>query len=43
MDKTGVKLLIFCVEVINSKLRQLRGNLVMWYKSMFAVWRKRES
>ena len=26
MDKTGVKLLIFCVDVIKSK-RQLRGKL----------------
>ena len=26
MEKTGVKLLIFCVDVINSK-RQLRGKL----------------
>ena len=32
----------FWVEVINSK-RQLRENLVTWYKFTFAVWRQRES
>ena len=37
MDKTGVKLRIFLVEVINNK-EQLRGKQLRW----FAVWRKRE-
>ena len=42
MYKTGVKLLIFLVEVISVN-DNYGTNLVKWYKFTFAVWRKRES
>ena len=40
VDETGVvaKHLIFVEAVMNSIKRQIKGNLVAWYKSMFAVF-----
>ena len=42
MDKTGIKLLFWCVEAMNSNEKE-GGNVVTWYKFKFAVWRKHES
>ena len=42
MDRKLHEITNLCVEIINSK-RQVKGNLVTWYKYAFAVRRKHDA